>query len=438
MPWWSLAPATPPQPPDPWRDFHRRCVDSNGREREAALRELPQLPAELHGRALPLALARLNDWVPQVRAVALRALPALLRDELEPDWIAALPAVVRLMGGGRWAEDGTAARDAIQHFLLQSPQRRAALLACAPQLGLPVQRWLAVQSWHYGSSAERLQALSQALQSADARLAGQALRRLQVQSDDWPALDGIRQALARAHFPGLRLAALRHEQVRGRMPPQEEAIELAFGRHGATREWLLFHADAALKQQLCARAERLLDANGPVDGQLAALKILRVLKDEALPARLHAAFNHPVARLRELGYVLGLPDADESQAAALTCRALADPSPRVRRAALTALARGRVSLPAEELLELSRREPRAAPAVLNALAHFEPFTRATAALSVLAEQPVEPHAAAEHLRALERAVARSLYAPTREQAEALQQAAQVLRQRRPELSFAVT
>jgi hypothetical protein len=434
MHWWSPAPT----PPDPWRDFHRRCVDSNGREREAALRDLPGLPAELYGRALPLVLARLNDWVPQVRAAALRALPLLLREELQPAWIDALPGVVRLMGGDRWAQDGVAAREAIQHFLLQSSQRRAALLACSPQLALPVQRWLAVQSWHYGSQGEQRQALCQALQGADARLAGQALRRLQVQSDDWPNLDGIREALARAHFPGLRLAALRHGQARGRLPQQEEAVELAFGRHGATREWLLFHADAALKEKLRERAEGLLDAGGPVFGQIAALQVLCALKAGSLPARVGVAFTHPVARLREVGYVLGLPGVDESQAVALTCRALADPSPRVQRAALTALAHGRVSMTAAELIELSRREARAVVPVLNALAHFDSFTRAAATLSVLAEQPIESRVAAEHLRALERALARRLYALTDQQAAALQHATSSMQQRRPELTFIVT
>ena len=80
--------------------------------------------------------------------------------------------------------------------------------------------------------------------------------------------------------------------------------------------------------------------------------------------------------------VLSLPDADESQAVALTCRALADPSSRVPRAALKALDRGRVSLTAAELLELSRREPRAALPVLDALATFDAFTRAATSLGI--------------------------------------------------------
>ena len=434
MPWWSLAPA-PPEPPDAWRDFHRRCVDSNGREREAALRDLPRLPAELHGRALPLALARLNDWVPQVRAAALRALPPLLRDELEPAWIDALPAVVRLMGGDRWPEDGTAARDAIQHFLLQSPQRRAALLSCAPQLTRPVQRWLVVQSWHYGSPMEQLYALSQALRGTDAWLAGQALRRLQVLSEDWPLLPGIPDALARAHFPRMRLIALRHQQARGSFPEQDEALALAFSRHGATRHWLFFHADAALKQHVRERAERVLDANGPVQGQLPALQVLHTLDADSLPTYLSAALAHPVARLREAGYVLTLAGVDGDEAAALTCRALADPSPRLQRAALAALIRGRASLTAAELLALSRREPRAAGAVLRALTHFEPFTRVPAALQVLAEQAFATEEVAEELRALKQAWAHSRYGPTGAQTAAVQQAAALLSKHHPELSL---
>lgn len=434
MPWWSPA-STPPEPLDPWRDFHRRCVDSNGREREAALRDLSRLPAELHGRALPLALARLNDWVPQVRAAALRALPPLLRDELEPAWIDALPAVVQLMGGSRWADDGIAARDAIQHFLLQSPRRRAALLACAPQLTRPVQRWLVVQSWHYGTSAERLHSLSQALRGTDARLAGQALRRLQVQSEDWPLLPGIPEALAGVHFPRLRLTALRHLQARGLFPQGDEAVDLAFSRHGATRQWLFFHADATLKQRVRERAEGVLAANGPVRVQLLAFQVLRALGAESLPAYLSTALAHPVARLREAGYVQTLAAVAGAEASALTCRALADPSPRLQRAALAALVRGRASLTAAELLALSRREPDAAGVVLRALARFEPFSRVPAALQVLAEQALAVGEAAEELRSLERAWARSRYAPTDAQIAALQRAAALLHERHPELSF---
>lgn len=432
MAWWSPLSGTG-ESPDPWRDFHRRCVDSNGREREAALRDLPRLPAELHGRALPLALARLNDWVPQVRAAALQALPPLLRDELEPAWIDALPAVVRLMGGGRWAEDGTAAREAIQHFLLKSPQRRAALLACAPQLALPVRRWLVVQSWHYGTSAEQLRSVSLSLSGTDARLAGQALRRLQVQSDDWPLLPGIPEALARAHFPHLRLTALRHQQARGSFPQGHVAIDLAFSQHGATRHWLLFYADPLLKRRVCERAERLLDANGPVRGQLLALQVLRALEAQSLPTYLAAALAHPVARLREAVYLQMLTAAVGEEAAALTRRALIDPSPRLQRAALAALSRGRASLTVSELLALSRREPGASGAVLRALARFEPFSRAPAVLQLLAEQALDPGKAADELRALEVALARSRYAPTPSQTQSLQHAAALLRERHPEL-----
>jgi hypothetical protein len=399
------------------------------------MRDLLQLPAELHGRALPLALARLNDWVPQVRAAALRALPLLLRDELEPAWIDALPAVVRLMDGGRWAEDGAEARGAIQHFLLQSPQRRAALLACAPQLTRSVQRWLVVQSWHYGTSAERLHSLSQALRGTDPLLAGQALRRLQAQSEDWPLLHGIPEALAGAHFPRLRLTALRHLHKRGLFPQGEEAVDLAFSRHGATRHWLFFHADATLKQRARERAEQLLAANGPVRGQLLALQVLRALQAESLPACLFIACAHPVARLREAGYVQTLAVVAAGEAAALTCRALADPSPRLQRAALAALVGGRASLTAAELLALSRREPHAAAVVLRALARFDALTRVPAALQVLAEQTLASDSAAEELRALERAWSCSRYAPSAAQTAAMQQAAALLRERRPGWSF---
>lgn len=422
---------------DPWREFHRRCVDSNGYEREAGLRLLHRLPAELQGRALPLVLARLNDWVPQVRAAAAQALPQLLRDDLDAAWLAALPAVAQLMAGSRWAEDGAPARSAIEDFLLRAPQRRAALLACAPQLGLRVRRWLVEQSWRYGTSDETLQALLAALTGADAHLARLALQRLQTLTPDWPDLPGVAAALAQARFPALRLVALRHQQGRGRFLAAHEAVQLAFSRHGATRSWVMFHATPALREQIQQHAQALLDTRSSVRLQLIALQVLRALQAASLPDRLAMARAHPVARLREAGFVLALPTATSDEREALTGAALADASRRVQRAALAALRRSQVSLTAAQLLALLDQQPAVAQAVLRALALQAAVTRVPAALQMLAGHALPPDLAAAELRALAMALARSAYAPTTVQADEIRHAALQLRQRRPELFAAV-
>lgn len=425
-----------PQPDaDPWREFHRRCVDSNGYEREAGMRLLHRLPAELHGRALPLVLARLNDWVPQVRAAALQALPQLLRDDLETAWIAALPAVTQLMSGSRWVQDGAAVLADIENFLLKTPQRRAALLACAPQLGLRVQRWLVARSWHHGTPDETLQAVLIALRGADAHLARLALQQLQAMTPDWPTLPGVAGALERARFPALRLTALRHEQARGRFPADPEAVALAFSRHGATRGWLLFHASPALKQQIRHRAEMLLAARPPARAQLVALQLLKELQAPSLSDHLAAACAHPVARLREAGFMLSLSGPGEH--GACVAQALADPARRVQLVALAALRRGQASLTAVELLDLLQRQTAAAEPVLHALALQSAATRVPAALQVLAEPALSLDRAAHELRALAAALACSAYAPTTAQADVIRTAARRLRQRRPELFVVV-
>lgn len=341
--------------PDAWLAFRERCVDSNGRRREAALRQLAQLPAEFHGRALPLVLVRLNDWVPQVRRAAIDALSLLLRDDLEPAWIEALPAVVRLMTGSRWTGDGSVVRDDIEQFLLSVPSRRIALLASASSLGPAVRRWLVWQSWHHGTAEERKDALVQALAGSDVRMALQACAALQALDPDWYALTGVREALARTPFPRLRLSALRQALARGHVLAGDEALGIAFSRHGGTRSWLLFHADAALKQRVLGRAEAVLDEAGPAGVRLVALQLLRELGATTLPARLTGIRADPVVRLREMAYAISLASAAEAEGTVLALQALADASPRVQRVALRALRQGRVTLTVRELLDLVRR-----------------------------------------------------------------------------------
>ncbi len=131
-------------------------------------------------------------------------------------------------------------------------------------------------------------------------------------------------------------------------------MAIGLSPHAATREWLLFHADASLRLSLRQEAESILAAPTSWRQQLIALQWLRALQVPELPAHAQALADHAQARLRELAFVirLGLPGMDT---AALTCRALADPSPRVSRAALAALRKGRVSLAAAELLALAQR-----------------------------------------------------------------------------------
>ena len=399
--------------------------------------ELPQLPAGLHGRAIPLVLARLNDWVPQVRAAAAKVMSVLLRDDLEPAWINALPEVVRLMSGQRWATDGGAIREDLERFLLQPPQRRAALLACAPRLAVPVRRWLTVRSWLYDEAGERLEALARALRDTDARLAWQALRHLQAMGPNWRVLPGIREAIALARFPALQLEVLRQEHADGRFPTGDEALALAFSRHGGTRSWLLFHADSVLKLQIQRQAEALLDQPQPLDRQLVALQLLGELGAASLTGHLAAARQHPAARLREMGYVLSLRAHDAMAGAAMTGEALADPSHRVQRAARRALGLGRASLALVDLRALVRRQPRSLRSVLYVLAGYDAWTRALEVLQLLAEQPLDLELATEELLALQRALRHSRYAPTAQQASAVRDSAERLHLQHPALSLSL-
>jgi hypothetical protein len=72
---------------DPWT-LVGACLHASGWVREAALGRLAPHHAET---VLPFALLRLNDWVPEVRRAAERALQGLLLPHLGKAWLHALP-----------------------------------------------------------------------------------------------------------------------------------------------------------------------------------------------------------------------------------------------------------------------------------------------------------------------------------------------------------
>jgi hypothetical protein len=250
-------------------------------------------------------------------------------------------------------------------------------------------------------------------------LARQALRHLQTLSVDWAAVAGVREALAAARFPALRLEQLRHAQASGGFPVDDEAVELAFSRHGGTRSWLLFHAGDELKRQVMDRAEKVLIDASPVEQQRVALQLLRELQATSLPGHLAAARMHPSAQLRETAYAQSLSLLEAPERAELAAQALSDRSPKVQRTALAALRKGRVALTVAELVEVVRREPRALRAVLAALAYLQTWVRVPGALQLLAEYATDSNEVAKELGTLELALRRSLYAPSPEQSWAL-------------------
>ncbi len=89
---------TPPEPPDSFDDLKDRLDWYGGRIREAAVRECATLSDP---RILPLLVARLNDWVPQVRDAAREAMMCLIERVPASASLAILGSVQHLLNAGR-------------------------------------------------------------------------------------------------------------------------------------------------------------------------------------------------------------------------------------------------------------------------------------------------------------------------------------------------
>jgi hypothetical protein len=79
-------------------ELNRYSRDYSGYAREAVLKRCVELGQP---ELLPIVVERLNDWVPQVRDMARRALMTLLPFAPVRQLLEALPGILRLHGGGR-------------------------------------------------------------------------------------------------------------------------------------------------------------------------------------------------------------------------------------------------------------------------------------------------------------------------------------------------
>ncbi|WP_420128518.1 HEAT repeat domain-containing protein [Longimicrobium sp.] len=298
----------------------------SGYIREAAVRRLALVRG---GDEMPPLLLRANDWVPQVRGLALDALRARLSPTYAEAWVRWLHLVLRL--GGRGSADARPLVDAVME-LLRAPECADAVWA---GLGSPDRT---VRRTCFGilerAGGTGLRPLAQAaLGSNDVVLRRHAVRVADALDD--ASLRTVLPALVRDPLPGIR----------------RDALGLAARRAGADAlPWLreaLLDSAGGVRAEARAALQRL----SPVD--FAAFYREQVA---AGGARLAAA----VAGLGETG---GEPDAES------VCPLLGDPLPRVRAAAVRALARlgGTAAL----------------PTVLAAVADASPSVSRAAAAAVL-------------------------------------------------------
>ncbi|MET0208399.1 MAG: hypothetical protein ABW220_05125, partial [Burkholderiaceae bacterium] len=180
-----------------------RLTAVSGYERQEAIDMLGRLRAPA---ALPGLVARVNDWVPQVRDAAIRAVRGYLTDEHVDAWPAALPALIRLVDARR-ADHGPLLTEVSQ--FLADERRMPAVRAATRDASRFVARWVADLEWSCASDGERQRAvLSDGIRSPDIVIAMAAVKRL-----PWMTDQDARQALTRtaceARLPAVRAEALR-------------------------------------------------------------------------------------------------------------------------------------------------------------------------------------------------------------------------------------
>jgi HEAT repeat protein len=150
-----------------------RVTSYSGFERQEAVEMLGRLR---DARALPALLVRVNDWVPQVRRAALRAVRSLMDDAFVQAWGASLGAVVALARARR--ADHAILLEEVAGFL-SKPTLLVELQRQVANASPTAKRYVAELEWRAADSdARRFQLLQAALAGQDIVLARAALVRL--------------------------------------------------------------------------------------------------------------------------------------------------------------------------------------------------------------------------------------------------------------------
>ena len=358
------------------KDAIERALDRDGHIREAAVRELASAPRP---EAIPVLLARANDWVPQVRAAAVTALSAHLRDELVPAWALALDAVEALRRGGRL--DDVAVLAAIDGFL-RAPERLDRIVAATRAAPLALQRLVGALRRAAAHDDAALAALlcadasgGDVVAALSATRAAQALADPTVRDRVW------RAALASPHA-ALRRIGLANALAAGGEDRAALIERFAHDPSVAVRAAVLAAASAVERDAIAASARRALDApsTSSVDREdrrrAVALHTLVAL-GEFDPSPASPWLRTPGARTRETAFAGCWQRADAATRETLALRAFADDAPRLQRWAARAVVRAGLVPHWHALLDVVVRSPsrHRLHAVRRALGRASPWWR---------------------------------------------------------------
>ena len=332
----------------------RSALESrSGYEREAAALALADDP---FGPALPQLLERCNDWVPQVRLAASKAVRAMLTDEHEPHWVLAVAAVTALSQGKR--TDHQALLGEIATYLTTAA-RLPKLLNQAAVGTIPVRRYVADLAWRAcdDEDARRIW-IAEALAGSDVIVASLALGRMRELEASVPTQELIAMAA------GSPLGLVRYAAIRWAVEHPGEATpsivkSLCFDPNCHVRWWCLrwYRQHKQIGEVTDLAHERCLADSGTVRSRSTAFQLLRELDmNRAMLVSVPWLHSH-APRLRRDALALRLfssTDAQQQDWLKLACQ---DDSGKVRQLVLQAARQGIECPSARWLLDLLEQQP---------------------------------------------------------------------------------
>jgi len=317
---------------------------ASGYTREAALIALARLR---HPRAIPYVLLRLADWVPEVRAAAVRCLRSLPDAGIERTLIEHHALIDHLLRAGR--VDLRAVHAEILTFL-RAPAARAAIEEALEARDASTRRF--VCRVLFDDETTRAQAIERAVRDRD--VSARRLVSRHVVRGELKAPIELLRALVMDRCGSISSSIIRvlTDDQKARLRSELLALAVAADSAGV-REAAQFALRPMGRAEFAAEARTRILAAPPdrtAGGPIACLGQAGGPDDFDIVARF---LDHPYARVRAAAtYAVGR--LDPARAVGLAIRLLEDGSGRVRRTAIAVLAEAHPSLWAREARTILR------------------------------------------------------------------------------------
>jgi len=329
---WTFPGGTPPTPAP--RSLLDRLSSPNGFERESAVLEAERLA---DASVLPMLLVRANDWVPQIRSAARRALRSFLQPAFLPHWCGALDGVLALERAVR--DDHAPLLEEIRAYL-RRPDRLPAVRQAVQHSSEQLRRFAFDLEWSSAADSQRVALLHRALAGTDrlvARIAASLLEQLPDAQD--------RRTLARAgcssRFAPVRAQSLRILLAAADASAGQLAFSLCLDRSASVRAvaWQHVRQTGAVADAIRA-ATTQFENSVTVAEKWAALDFLVTAAPEQAENACRSALRSSHPRLRALALAALLSRSSESDQEELLLTGLRDPSGKVQLTFLHAVVQG--------------------------------------------------------------------------------------------------